>query len=850
MNSTGSLVPAGSLSIFTKEEVEFESIKYFGGDELAATTVAKKYLLKNKQGQYLEKTPADMHDRLAREFTRIEMKLSPWTDEEKFYNRVRDLLDRFKKVVPQGSPMSAMGNPYQLQSLSNCFVVPSPKDSITGIFRTGNEMASIFKRRGGCGVSLSTLRPMGAPVNNAARISSGVPCFSDFISHITRMIGQGGRVGATMISLDIRHPDIENFVTMKHDLTKVTGANVSVQVCDDFMMAVEADAQFMLQWPCDVPIEEAEITREIKARDLWTLIVTSANKTAEPGILFWDTACRELPAHYYKGFECVSTNPCSEIFLSMYDSCRLISNNLMGWVKKAFTQFSEFDFDQFYQDIKFVQRLSDDLVELELEAVSKIRDITDDTDEIALWSKIYDAGKNGRRTGMGTHALADVLIALGIRYDSDEAIAFCDKLYGIQKVASYEASAELADERGAFKGWSWETDIKCPFIKRLPHWLQEKIRLFGRRNIANLTNAPTGTVALASQTASGIEPFFDWIFERFRKINVNEVGARVDRTDAMGDKWTKFKVISPVVLQYLTANDMVLPACFDNMSIAEANAELKKVLPDYFVTSAEIDYLKGVELQAAIQRHIDHSISKTINMPKGSTVEQVQEVYMLGWKLGLKGLTVYVDGSRDGVLVSSSTETVKKDERPTEIVHNISPKRPTTLPGDVYQVRVKGQLWGVVVGLLKGKPYEIFAGQNIELPSPNEVEHAEIKRNSKKRYSLAVKIKGNGIENISDLQEIYDEENQRQLTRSICRELRHGIPVEFIVKDLQENSGSLVEYSAAIARVLKKYITKPELLGTKLCPECGSKIVYVDGCVGCGGPEGIKGSGCGWSKCS
>jgi ribonucleoside-diphosphate reductase alpha chain len=825
--------------VFSNEESLRACVDYYDGDSIPATIVHNKYLMRDKEGQLKELTPRDMHFRLASEFTRIEHKFNPDLDVKEFFRKCFNAFDRFSHIVPQGSPMAAIGNPYQIQSLSNCFVVDSPKDTMEGIFTTGLELSQIYKRRGGCGTDMSTLRPMGSRVNNAAVKSTGVPCFSDFFSHITRMTGQAGRSGALMLSISVEHPDIEHFIKMKSDQTKVTGANVSIKITDAFMRAVQNDENFTLRWPLDV--ETPKITKTVKAREIWDQIVEQAWKNAEPGLLMWDNITKSLPAHNYPGYHTVCTNPCGEIPLSPYDSCRLMSMNLMGYVVNPFTHSACFDFDKYYQYVKFAQRLSDNLVELELEAVDKIRIAADTEHEKLLWTKVYDTGKNGRRTGLGTHALADVFLAIGIQYDSEEALAFTDKVYSTHKIASYESSVELARERGAFPIWNYDIDTKSEFIQNLPEKLKEEIRQYGRRNISNLTLAPTGSVAIASLTSSGCEPVFRFTYDRRVKIVGLNSKLPVDFTDAMGDKWSVYRVIHPAVKKYYEVNGLEFPAKDLSLSSEEVDRILADSLPKHFVTSAHIDYMMGVKLQATIQKHIDHSISKTINMPKGTKKEEVDRVYFEAWKLGLKGVTIYVDGSRDGVLITSSKKKDKDVERPVDIVESHSPKRPQALTADIHSVKIAGCDWSVVIGILNGKPFEIFAGKGLNLPKNKEIEHAQINKKGKNKYQLKVKAKGS-VDVFEDITEIYESDEQRVIARSVCRELRHGIPVEFIIKDLQDHSGSISDFSSSIARVLKKYANRPNYL-VKYCPECsGTNFIFVEGCATC--------SSCNWSKCN
>jgi ribonucleoside-diphosphate reductase alpha chain len=813
------------MQTYSYGEVEKACLEYFGGDLLAASTVAKKYLMRNKEGAWLEKTPDDMHIRLAKEFTRIEKRMSPSLNEDTYYNSILAHLYHFKYIVPQGSPMAAIGNPYQLQSLSNCFVIESPSDSIEGIFRTALEMAELQKRRGGVGIDLSTLRPTGSIVNNAALVSTGVPSFSDFYSYITRMIGQKGRNGALMLTLDVEHPDALKFATMKQDMTKVTGANVSFRISDKFMHQVVAG--------------------DLKSLKLWDTIIDSAWKTAEPGVLMWDNITKNLPAHNYPGFQTVSTNPCSELPISANDSCRLISMNLFGFVIEPFTPKARFDYLGYEKAVKLGQRMSDGLVELEIEMIDKILAQSRPLSlEHKLWAKIKYSAVSGRRTGLGTHGLADVFLAMNIKYDTDEARYLAESIYEKHRDASYNESAAMAMERGAFPLWNRETDELSEFIQRMSkNSLFRATSCYGRRNISNLTIAPTGSVAIASQTSSGIESVFRWVYDRFVKITHSDMDFPVDRVDANGDKWTKFRVVHHAVKEYFKVQDIECPVKEGRdflISTDEANELVQQYLPTWFVTSDQINYLKGVELQGAIQQFIDHGISRTINMPKGATREQVSEVYMKAWKVGLKGVTVYVEGSRDGVLVTSS-KAESKETRPDTIVDNHAPKRPAKLTADIHSVKVKGKDWGVIVGLFNGRPYEVFAGRGLDLPATKMIESAVIIKAKANKYALEMKIRDNGVDIIKDITEIYDNVSERVISRSVCTALRHGVPVQYIVRDLQDHEGTMMDYSSVLARVLKKYISSGAVI-TKKCKECGGELAYVEGCEQC--------KACGSSKCN
>ena len=1112
--------------MYSKQEVLDKTLKYFNGDELAANVFMTKYALKNKQGTYEEATPDDLHNRLAYEFTRIESKFGG-SNQLSFQQILSDIKD-FKYIVPQGSPMFGIGNGFAVASLSNCVVVASPNDNVSSIVDSGKHLANLFKRRCGVGIDISNLRPEGMSVKNSAGTTTGAWSFADFYSYVCRMIGQNGRRGALMISIDIRHPDVDKFALMKHDLTKVTGANVSIRISDDFMEAVEQDQDFTLKFPVDStnPI----YTKTIRARDLWKTIVGSATKTAEPGLLMWGNIEKYLPAESYKdvGFKTLTTNPCivgdtliavadgrnavsiaqlqqegvdvpvyctntesgiteikmgrnprvtglkkevwkltldddsiliatpnhkilaknliycelkdlkegdsiypfysfdnngyrqisntgkkmkggairnrrqyrlihehyneivdaktyaihhvdhnshndnignllvmtheqhrdlhsknmigdknpyfrmsdkwkrkfashpaesnprycgvtneqiiqhgrslfeqngvltkrmwqqyakinnlpqhlsnnfrfgtftnfknqvssnhkvknvefygyedvynitvddnhnyhvitskedefaitssgicvkncGEIPLSAYDSCRLISVNLKSFVENPFTNEAKFNFDLFNKVTKRAMRLSDDLIELELEKLTKIIYAADTLDEKHLWQNLYNACYNGRRTGLGTHGLADALACMKMSYDSAEALVMIDNIYRTLKEAAYEQSVSLAKERGSFPVFDWELEKDNAFIKSLPIEIQNGIKTFGRRNISILTNAPTGSVSIMSQTSSGLEPVFRNFYIRRRKLSHNEQDQVAAFVDVMGDKWSEYKVYHHNVSQYL--------ARFGTDTV-----------PSFFTESDKIDWKKRVEIQSIIQKHIDHSISSTINLPKGTSPEVVSELYQLGWKLGLKGITVYVDGSRDGVLI---TET-KKDTFPQ---HN-SPKRPQQLECDIHNLTVKGEKWTILVGLLDNKPYEILGGANKLVDLPKSAKKGTIIKTSitknKARYDLAVNDMS-----VKDVVQVFDNANYSAFTRLLSLSLRHGAPINYVVEQLQKDETSdMFSFARCIARVLKQYVPDgTKATGQKTCEECSSiELSYQDGCVSC--------TSCGWSKCS
>jgi ribonucleoside-diphosphate reductase alpha chain len=792
---------------FSKEQVLEATKQYFKGDELA-TNVFFKYALKDKRDIFHELTPDDMHRRLAKEFARIENKYPNPMSEQEIY----DLFKDFKWVVPQGSPMYGIGNNYSLSSLSNCVVVESPDDTITSIVDSGKDLANLFKRRCGVGIDISNLRPESTPVNNSAGTTSGAWSFADFYSYVCRMIGQNGRRGALMISIDVRHPDVEKFAVMKHDLKKVTGANVSIRITDEFMKAVKEDADFTLRFPVDS--STPTITKTIKAKQLWDVIVDSATKTAEPGLLMWDNITNNLPAHSYPEFRTLTTNPCGEIPLSAYDSCRLISLNLKHLVDNHFTPDANFNFKKFEDIAKKAMRLSDDLIDLELEKLEAIVNACDTQSEKDLWQKLINACKTGRRTGLGTHGLADALARCNIRYDSLDGVELIEKIYRTLRDAAYDSSATLAEERGAFPLFDWGKEKDNSFIKRLPVTIKERMAKYGRRNIALLTNAPTGSVSIESQTSSGMEPVFKNGHTRRRKLDFLDK-EEADFVDELGDRWKNFKVFHHNAQEYL---DMYGA----------------KELPDFFVESANIDWQKRVIIQSVIQRYIDHSISSTINLPKGTSPKIVGELYLNGWEQGLKGITVYVDGSRDGVLL---TEESKKET----FKQNKAAKRDSSLDCNIHQITVNGEKWAILVGLLEGKPYEVFGGLSNKVTIPNNIKNGKIVKKKAGEYQLEF---GEGSV-IADITNAFKNTRYADLTRLISLTLRHGVHVNFVVEQiLKSETENMTTFSKAIARVLKNYINeKEEVTGSaSICPECKKKLVYIDGCATC--------ESCGWSRCN
>ena len=805
--------------MFEEKEVREATLEYFGGDKLATNVFMTKYCLRDKKGNFVEKTPDAMHKRIAKELARMEDKFitrkSNHLSEAEVYSYLKD----FKYIVPQGSPMMGIGNDYVNVSLSNCVVVDNPQDSVSSIMDAGKDLANLFKRRCGVGLDISDLRPEGAPVNNSARTTTGAWSFADFYSYVCRMIGQNGRRGALMISMDIRHPDIQEFVKMKQDLTKVTGANVSVKISDSFMKAVENNEMFSLQFPVDA--EEPEYTMEIDAVTLWTAIVESATKTAEPGLLMWDNITRNLPAHAYEEFETKTTNPCGEIPLSAYDSCRLISLNLKSLVKNSFEKNAEFDFGKLREVASVGMRLSDDLVELELEKLDNIASVADTKDEKDLWAKLRRAASNGRRTGLGTHGLADTLACLNLAYDSNEALVVIEKIYRTLRDAAYEESVYLAQERGAFPAFDWSLEENNEFIQRLPTRLKEMIAKHGRRNISILTNAPTGSVSIMSQTSSGLEPVFRNSYVRRRKLSHDEQDIEADHIDELGDRWLEYTVRHHNVQAWVDWHPFKDPG----------------PLPAFFVESDSIDWQQRIAVQSVIQQNIDHSISSTINLPKGTDPALVGQLYMEGWRQGLKGITVYVEGSRGGVLLAE-----KDDAFP----QHTAPKRPIELPCNIHHTTIQGEKWVIMVGLMEGRPYEVMGGLSnlIEIPRAKAegvlVKHPRKSMNS--IYDLHVGTNGDTVI-VKDLVSVFDNPNHSAFTRMISLGMRHGANIQYVVEQLQKDRDSdMFSFAKCIARILKNYIPDGQTATEKTCSECSTEgLIYVEGCVTC--------RNCGFAKC-
>ena len=830
-----------------------ESKVYFDGDELAATVWVTKYALKDSFGNIYEKSPRQMHERIAREIERIEKKYpNPMSADEVF-----GLLDHFRYVIPQGGPMTGIGNDFQVASLSNCFVIghKHPADSYGGIFRMDEEQVQLMKRRGGVGHDLSHIRPTGSPVLNSALTSTGIVPFMERYSNSTREVAQDGRRGALMLSLSIKHPDAERFIDAKVDTGKVTGANVSIKIDDDFMRAAIAGKKYRQQFPLDA--ETPKYEQQIDARKLWEKIIHNAWKSAEPGVLFWDTILREsIPDCYAdEGFVTVSTNPCGEIPLCPYDSCRLLALNLLSYVDNPFTDKAEFNFAKFKEHVAKAMRMMDDIIDLELEKVEliieKIAADPEDEDvrrvELELWKKIRAMALKGRRTGLGITAEGDMLAALGLRYGSDEAIDFAVEVQKTLAVEAYRASVKMAGERGAFAVYDAAKEKNNPMIARIrevdPELYDEMVEK-GRRNIAMLTIAPTGTTSLMSQTTSGIEPVFRTVYKRRRKINPSDHDTHVDFEDETGEKFQEYNVYHHNFVKWLEANGYDTSR-LESISDKELS-EWVAASPYYKATANDIDWVAKVKMQGAIQKWVDHSISVTVNLPNNVSEALVADVYRTAWEVGCKGVTVYRDGCREGVLLDKSTKTKRSkcEEHPGQ-----APKRPKSIPADIVRFKNGSEDWIAFVGLQDGRPYEVFTGKMEEdaMYIPRKITKGYIikvrEEDGSKRYDFQYKDRYGYTNTIGGISRLFNEEfwNYAKLISGV---LRHGMPIEktvSLIESLHLDSESINTWKTGVCRAIKQYIAD----GTKSkgkCPSCGQEnMAYQNGCLTC--------MSCGYSKC-
>jgi len=840
--------------IFSDSEAFLASQEYFKGDDLAARVWINKYALKDSDGNLYELTPDDMHRRLAKEIYRIETKYDNPLSEETIYELLKD----FKYIVPQGGPMSGIGNNLQIVSLSNCFVIghDKPTDSYGGILKIDQEQVQLMKRRGGVGHDLSHLRPKGSPVKNSALTSTGIVPFMERYSNTTREVAQDGRRGALMLSVSVKHPDSEDFIDVKLTQGKVTGANVSVKLTDEFMNALINKDKFIQQFPIDD--RAPKYIKEVDPQKIWKKIIHNAWKSAEPGILFWDTIIRESVADCYAdlGYKTVSTNPCGEIPLCPYDSCRLLAINLYSYVDNPFTKEAKFNFDKFKKHVGYAQKMMDDIIDLELEKIDQIlAKINSDPEDIEvkrverkLWENIRRKAEEGRRTGLGITAEGDMLAALGLTYGTDTANEFATEVHKTLAIEAYRSSVNMAKERMPFMIYDSQREKNNPFIERLRQADPEMVREmenYGRRNISLLTIAPTGTTSLMTQTTSGIEPVFRPFYTRRRKVNPNDPEVRVDFVDEQGDKWEEYKVFHHKFLTWLQINKYDVEEV-KNMSNDQVE-ELVKKSPYYKATAADIDYLSKVRMQGAIQKWVDHSISVTINMPENVSEEIVEECYFEAWKCGCKGITVYREGSRAGVLISD-------DKNNQQAKQMLELKRPKVLDADIVRFRNDDEEWIAFVGLLNGMPYEIFTGRVEEdtLNIPKAIENGRIIKErdaeGNNRYDFQYTNRYGYATTFQGLSHQFDKTfwNYAKLISGV---LRHGMAIDKaveLVSSLEFDNDSINTWKRGVERALRKYIpngTKASKKGD-ICEGCQQEDtqVYQDGCVIC--------TECGHSKCS
>ena len=832
-----------------KEEILKSCIEYFKGDTLAADVWINKYALRDGDKVY-ELNPDEMHRRLAREFARIEHKYKNPLSEDDIYELLKD----FKYIIPQGSPMAGIGNNFQVVSLSNCFVIGNPanSDSYGGILKIDQEQVQLMKRRGGVGHDLSHIRPKMSPVKNSALTSTGIVPFMERYSNTTKEVAQGGRRGALMLSISIKHPDAEDFIDAKMELNKITGANVSVKIDDEFMRCVVSGKPYKQQFP--INSDNPSVIKEIDARELWKKIIHNAWQSAEPGVLFWDTIIREsIPDCYASfGFKTISTNPCGEIPLCAYDSCRLLAINLYSYVKHPFTPEAEFDFELFKQHVQKGQKLMDDLIDLEMEKIERIlAKIESDPEpegikrtEKELWLNIKMKCLEGRRTGFGITAEGDMLAAMGLTYGTDEATAFAVEVQKTLACSAYRSSALMARDRGAFPIYDYKLEENNPFIQRLKSADEELYSLmkqYGRRNIALLTIAPTGSVSICTQTSSGIEPAFLVSYRRRRKVNPNDSEATISFTDEEGQAWEEYNVLHHKFAVWAEINGYNVADLVHKYTDEQLQEVIAKS-PYNNATANCVNWVNKVKMQGAIQKWVDHSISVTVNIPKETSEEVVDKIYQTAWESGCKGMTIYRDGSRNGVLVSGSS---KNNNTFTETK---APKRPKKLEADIIRFQNDKEKWIAVVGLYEGRPYEIFSGKAASFVLPNSVEKGWVIRvkeedNLPARYDFQFLDNDGYKVTIEGLSRMFKKEywNYAKLISGI---LRHGMPITNVIELISKltlDTDSINTWKNGIARALKKYVKDGTIVEGEKCPQCGGKIIYTSGCKQC--------SDCGWSKC-
>ena len=841
------------IKTYTFQEALVASTKYFKGDELAANVWINKYALKDSFGNIYELTPDDMHRRIAKEIARVEAKYPNPLSEQQVYELLKD----FTYIIPQGSPMAGIGNPYQISSLSNCFVIGNPADSYGGIIRTDEEQVQLMKRRGGVGHDLSHIRPKGSPVMNSALSSTGVVPFMERYSNSTREVAQDGRRGALMLTISSKHPDAEDFIDAKMEAGKVTGANVSVRIDDDFMRAALSGKKYVQQYPVDSA--QPKFTKEIDAAQLWNKIIYNAWKSAEPGILFWDTVIRESVPDCYAdlGYRTISTNPCGEIPLCPYDSCRLLAINLFSYVENPFTKKAKFNFEKFKEHVQFAQRIMDDIIDLEIEKIDKIIDkIAADpeandikSNELELWKKIKKTCVEGRRTGVGITAEGDMLAALKIQYGSDDSIEFSTLVHKTLALSAYRSSMQMAKERGPFSIHDASREMKNPFINRLreadPALYDDMVK-YGRRNIALLTIAPTGTTSLMTQTTSGIEPVFMVSYKRRRKVNPNDKNVKVSFIDEIGDSWEEYNVFHHKFIDWLRING------YDEEEVMKMNDDkLKTILkksPYHKATANDVDWVQKVKLQGAIQKWVDHSISVTVNIPSETSVELVKEIYRTAWEAGCKGCTIYRDGSRSGVLIADTDKKTEEDNAAT--TKGFPARRPKKLEAELIRFQNNHEKWIAVVGLIEEKPYEIFTGRAediFNLPSyvnSGWVIKEKDEDTGENRYDFQFRDKEGYRVTMEGLSRSFNQEywNYAKLISGI---LRHNMPINQVVELIQGlnvEQENINTWKNGVARALKKFVPDGTVVKDP-CSNCGDPdgLVYKEGCLIC--------KSCGFSEC-
>ncbi len=841
-----------SQKTYTQDEAFNASLKYFKGDDLAARVWVNKYALKDSEGNIYELTPDDMHRRIAKEIARVEQKYPNPLSEQEIFEHIQN----FKYIVPQGSPMAGIGNPYQIASLSNCFVIGNDglSDSYGGLMKIDQEQVQLMKRRGGVGHDLSHIRPKGSAVKNSALTSTGLVPFMERYSNSTREVAQDGRRGALMLSVSINHPDAEDFIDAKMEQGKVTGANVSVRIDDEFMSSVESGEPYTQKFPTHS--SNPKVSKNIDAKKIWDKIVHNAWQSAEPGILFWDTIIKESVPDCYSdlGYKTVSTNPCGEIPLCPYDSCRLLAINLFSYVEQPFTNKASFNFDLFKKHIAVAQRIMDDIIDLELEKIDVILEKIESDPELDetksveynLWKNIKEKADQGRRTGIGITAEGDMLAALGLRYGSDEANKFAIEVHKTIALEAYRASVHTARDRGAFQIFDAEREKNNPFILRLKE-ADEKLYYemleYGRRNIALLTIAPTGTTSLMTQTTSGIEPVFLPVYKRRRKVNPNDKDVRVDFVDEVGDSWEEYIVFHHKFKQWMSVNGIDTTKNY-------SQEELEKIVqqsPYYKATSNDVDWLQKVRLQGAVQKWVDHSISVTINLPNDVSESLVGKLYLEAWKAGCKGVTVYRDGSRSGVLISNETTNTEKEESLTPF----PTKRPQILDADVVRLQNNKEKWIAFIGLIDDRPYEIFTGMADDedgILIPRWVNNGLIIKSKNDdgttRYDFQYKNKRGYKTTIEGLSHKFNPEYWNY-AKLISSTLRHGMAIEKVVdliNSLQLDSESINTWKNGVARALKRYVADGTAAKGQKCDSCSSSnLIYQEGCLTC--------KDCGSSKC-